>query len=163
MVSHFSCIRLFVTRWTVVCQTPLSMGILQARMLEWVAMSSSRGSSQPRDRTHVSCGSCIADGFFTAEPLGKPAYIHVLLILFLWGTLITLGSLPRLCCLLRLHQPPCDFHPFLVLSCHTAWQDMTNFTLHKIFVDSYHAVHLHIPFTPLSNQVSPQTPPFPAR
>ena len=30
------------------------MGILQARVLEWVAMPSSRGSSQPRDRTQVS-------------------------------------------------------------------------------------------------------------
>ena len=30
-------------------------GILQARMLEWVAISFSRGSSQPRDRTQVSC------------------------------------------------------------------------------------------------------------
>ena len=30
-------------------QAPLSMGILQARILEWVAMPSSRGSSQPRD------------------------------------------------------------------------------------------------------------------
>ena len=29
--------------WTVALQAPLSMGILQARMLEWVAMSSSRG------------------------------------------------------------------------------------------------------------------------
>ena len=29
-------------------------GILQARILEWVAMPSSRGSSQPRDPTHVS-------------------------------------------------------------------------------------------------------------
>ena len=34
-------------------------GTLQARTLEWVAVSSSRGSSQPRDRTHVSYGSCI--------------------------------------------------------------------------------------------------------
>ena len=30
-------------------------GILQARILEWVAISSSRGSSQSRDRTHISC------------------------------------------------------------------------------------------------------------
>ena len=30
-------------------------GIFQARILEWVAISSSRGSSQPRDWTHVSC------------------------------------------------------------------------------------------------------------
>ena len=29
-------------------------GILQARILEWVSMSSSKGSSQPRDRTHIS-------------------------------------------------------------------------------------------------------------
>ena len=42
--------------------------ILQARILHWVAMPSSRGSSQPRDRT---CISYIAGGFFTAEPLGK--------------------------------------------------------------------------------------------
>jgi len=32
---------------------------------EWVAISSSRGSSQPRDQTRVSCVSCIAGGFFT--------------------------------------------------------------------------------------------------
>ena len=39
----------FVTPWTVAHQAPLSMGILQARLLEWVAMPSSRASSQPRD------------------------------------------------------------------------------------------------------------------
>ena len=42
-------------------QDILSMGILQARILEWVAMPSSRGSSQPRDCTQVSC---IAGGLF---------------------------------------------------------------------------------------------------
>ena len=52
-----------VTTWTVACQAPLSMGILQARILEWVAMLSSRGFSQLRDRTQVSL---IAGGFFTA-------------------------------------------------------------------------------------------------
>ena len=43
------------------CSPPGSSvhGILQARVLEWVAMPSSRGSSQPRDQTHVSCISCI--------------------------------------------------------------------------------------------------------
>ena len=34
-------------------------GILQARTLEWVAISYSRGSSPPRDGTCVSCVSCI--------------------------------------------------------------------------------------------------------
>ena len=38
-------------------------GILQARILEWVAFPFSRGSSQPRDRTQVSR---IAGGFFTS-------------------------------------------------------------------------------------------------
>ena len=57
-----SCVQLFVTLWTVACQAPPSMGILQVRTLwEWVAMPSSRGSSQPRDQTHISC---IAGEFF---------------------------------------------------------------------------------------------------
>ena len=32
----------------------------------------SLGSSQPRDRTRISCDSCTAGGFFTTEPPGKP-------------------------------------------------------------------------------------------
>ena len=49
---------------TVDCSPPGSSahGILQARILEWVAISSSRGSSQPRGWTWVSC---IAGRFFT--------------------------------------------------------------------------------------------------
>ena len=56
---------LFATPWTVAYQAPPSMdctlpgsslhGILQARVLEWVAISFFRGSSQPRDGTWVSC------------------------------------------------------------------------------------------------------------
>ena len=43
------------------CSLPGSSvhGILQTKILEWVAISYSRGSSQPRDPTHVSCISCI--------------------------------------------------------------------------------------------------------
>ena len=36
------------------CSPPLSVGILQVKTTKWVAMSSSRGSSRPRDRTQVS-------------------------------------------------------------------------------------------------------------
>ena len=43
-------------------------GILQARILEWVAIPFSRGSSQPRDWTQVSH---ITSRFFLAEPQGK--------------------------------------------------------------------------------------------
>ena len=56
------------------CSLPGSSvrGILQARILEWVAMSFSRGFSQPRDWTCISWGSCIAGRFFTTEPPRKP-------------------------------------------------------------------------------------------
>ena len=49
------------------CSPPGSSGhgILQARILEWVAMPSTRGSSQPGNRTGVSFISCIAGRFFT--------------------------------------------------------------------------------------------------
>ena len=47
-------------------------GIFQARILEWVAISFSRGSSWPRDQTHISCVSCNAGQFFTTEPSEKP-------------------------------------------------------------------------------------------
>ena len=47
-------VRLFVTLWTVAYPGSSIHGIFQARVLEWVAISFSRGSSQPRDRTWVS-------------------------------------------------------------------------------------------------------------
>ena len=55
------------------CSPPDSSvhGILQARILEGVAMPFSRGSSPPRDWARVSCVSCIAGGFFTTELPGK--------------------------------------------------------------------------------------------
>ena len=46
-------------------------GIFQARILEWVAISSSKRSSQPRDKTHISAFPALADGCFTTEPPGK--------------------------------------------------------------------------------------------
>ena len=48
-------VQLFATSWT----TAFCHGISQARILEWVAISFSRGSSRPRDQTPVSCVSCI--------------------------------------------------------------------------------------------------------
>ena len=49
-------------------QAPLSLGILHAAILEWVAMPSSEGSSQTRDGTQVSH---IAGRFFTDWATGK--------------------------------------------------------------------------------------------
>ena len=60
--QSLSCVQLFVTPWTRAHQVPLSMGIIQAKILEWVAIPSSRGSFQPRDQI---CVFCIAGGFLT--------------------------------------------------------------------------------------------------
>ena len=58
----------FIQSWMALCDHmdwslpgSLSSGILQARILEWIAISSSRGSSRPRDRTQVShvAGRCF--------------------------------------------------------------------------------------------------------
>ena len=56
------------------CSLPSSFvhGVLQARIPEWVAKPSSRGSSRSRDRTCISWGFCIAGRFFTTELPGKP-------------------------------------------------------------------------------------------
>ena len=51
-VKSLSRVRLFATPWTVAYSS--IHGILQARILEWVAISFSKGSSRPRDRTWVS-------------------------------------------------------------------------------------------------------------
>ena len=58
-----------VTPWTA-CQAPL-YGILQARILEWVAVPFSRGSPKPRDQIQVS--PMQADSLLS-EPPGKPSY-----------------------------------------------------------------------------------------
>ena len=88
--THFSrvCVCCYFSRvWSTLCDpvgcnppgSPVH-GIFPARILEWVAISFSRGSSWPRDRTHVFCISCTSDEFFTAELLGKPSWVQEALI-----------------------------------------------------------------------------------
>ena len=50
-------------------------GIFQAGILEWVAISSSRGSSRSKDQTHVSCVSCTGRGILSHwRHLGSPIF-----------------------------------------------------------------------------------------
>ena len=59
-------VKVNVAQWCSTLCNPMDYtvhGILQARILEWVAFPFSRGSSQPRDRTQVSL---IAGRFFTS-------------------------------------------------------------------------------------------------
>ena len=67
-----SCLTLFNPKD---CSPPGSSvhGILQARILEWVAISSSKGYSWPRDQTRVSVSPALDDRFFTTKcHLGRP-------------------------------------------------------------------------------------------
>ena len=62
------------TPWTVACPGSSVHGILQARILEWVAISFSRESSQPRNRIQVSR---IAGRFFTDRHKGSPYICYI--------------------------------------------------------------------------------------
>ena len=77
------CIELYAAKLCQLCPTlcdpidssPLGSsvyGILQARILEWVAIPFSRGSSQPKDGTRVSC---IAGRFFTIWANREPCTV----------------------------------------------------------------------------------------
>ena len=59
VLSCLSRVQLCATLWTVPHQVPLSMEILQARILECVDMPSSRGSSGPRNGACICYVSCI--------------------------------------------------------------------------------------------------------
>ena len=66
------------------CSPPVSSvhGILQARILEWIAMPSSRASSWCRDWTRVSYVSCIDRGVFTTSTTWKSPSSYVLVLTF---------------------------------------------------------------------------------
>ena len=64
--SHFSHVQLFATPWTVTCQAPVH-GILQARILEWAAISFSRDLPDPGTEPTSLLSPAPAGGFFTTS------------------------------------------------------------------------------------------------
>ena len=89
-VRSLSHVQLFAASWTVAHQAPLSMGFSRHELLEWVAISFSRGSSWPRDRTQVShmTGRCFTiwaprevlkekEGQPTAQLLCRSCYFSI--------------------------------------------------------------------------------------
>ena len=88
------------TPWTVAHQPPLPMGIFHTRILEWVPMPSSRGSSQPRDQTRISYVSCIGRQIlYHWCYLGSPfflnseihTYIYIYIYIYIYFHLLLLG------------------------------------------------------------------------
>ena len=67
VLTCFIHVWLFATLWAAAHQVPLSLGILHVSILEWVSMPSSRGSSRPRDQTHISYVSCIGRWLLTTS------------------------------------------------------------------------------------------------
>ena len=105
---------LFMTPWTVAHQAPLSMGF--PRQEYWNGLPSPKDFSQPRDHTPISCVSCHAGGFFTAEPPGKPWWLTLSLsysenetyhfCLFHWPGLVILShSTKRVLGCVVFHMP----------------------------------------------------------
>ena len=80
MLSH---VRLFATPWTVALQAPLFMGILQARILEWVAMPSSRVLPNPGIKP---MSPALQVDSLPSEPPKKPKNIRVGNLSFRQGT-----------------------------------------------------------------------------
>ena len=101
---------------TMDCSPPGSSvrGILQARIVDWVAMPSSRGSSQPRDQTQVSC---TASRFFTNWATGEVPFNLNYLLKILYLNMITLGLIAS-----TYEFWGTQFNPqeSLTLSCYTA-------------------------------------------
>ena len=123
---------LFATSWTVAHQGPLSMEFSRQEYWSGFAIPFSRGSSRPRDRTHVSC---IAGRFFTdwatREALLKYSLNTSCLWPFvlvlpapLWGSSESGPFSPTLCHSQAAHLTDCSenyaFLCFLHLSC---WWD----------------------------------------
>ena len=70
--SHFSCVRLFVTPWTVAHQAPLSMGF--SRQEDWSGLAFPPPGDLPDPATEPTSpmSPALTGRFFTTEPPGKP-------------------------------------------------------------------------------------------
>ena len=68
MLSCFHPVQLFVTVWAIAHQAPPTMGFSRQEYWTGLPYTPPRDLPNPMDGTHI----CIAGGFFTAEPWGKP-------------------------------------------------------------------------------------------
>ena len=72
-VQSLICVWLFATLWSVAHQAPLSMGVFVGRNTEVGCHFFLHDIFLTGDQTQISCISCTAGRFITAEPLGKPS------------------------------------------------------------------------------------------
>ena len=144
---------------TAACQGPLFTGILQAKVLEWVAMPSFTGSSQLRDRTQVSS---TAGGFFTMWATQEALKTSKNLLNKI-NALTTLGVLwpcqkggvfrSRKTMYQRYYHNQEYFILYIILLryrgiaiCFKIWKPILLFTFHIIFLTILRNLWLHISF-----------------
>ena len=118
-------------------------GIFQARILKWVAISYSKGSSWPRDGTCISCVSCLAGRFFICWAIWVDFII--------WKNKAKEGDSAEWCCwngqcqrLLKAGQGTCNPHrnaseighvlSLLPLSLHTTTSQCTHTLLPRVWI-----------------------------
>ena len=112
--------------WPMDCSPsgPLSMGVLQVRILELVAIPSSRGSSQPRDWTHVSCiGRWI---LYCLSHQGNPG-ISCSAFNLVWSKMILIPLALILCPILVLNCPLGLYKPSSSYSCFTKVESLRKY------------------------------------
>ena len=137
-VKSLSHVWLFAISWTVAYQALLFMGFFQAILLEWIAISFSSGSSQPRDQTWVSH---IVDRCFTIWATRevfleewrakvrlsvRRQYLSQRLVeKFRWGDTCKHSAIHKFILLIKLNTRRCTVHfcPFNVCS----FYDFVNF------------------------------------
>ena len=106
------------TRWDLINCRPSNSSfhrILQARILEWVAISSSRGSSSPQDQTHISWIPCF----------GRQIIYHWVI----WGTINLKGPHKHV----GLHQTTENIHSIW----HLQWKEMTTYGMGENICKQY--------------------------
>ena len=104
-------------------------GILQARVLEWVVLSFSRGSSQPRDQTHVSCiGRRV---LYHSSPQGGPFSYLPYCQSLITSTLTSLIHLELSCflCQIGVEFLPQNFFFYIILYLKLAKKNIKNFNI----------------------------------
>ena len=106
---HFPYYCWIVAKWYLTLLPTSVHGTFQARILEWVAISFSRGSSQPRDWTHISCIGRWALLLLCHQ--GSPPYvIHLHKISIV---IYSLGFLLRTICCECISWKDVEFHQML--------------------------------------------------
>ena len=75
VLSRFSCVRLFVTPWTVACQAPVSIGFFRQEYWSGLTCPPPGDFPDPGVKPASLMSPALAGGFFTTEPPGKPMQI----------------------------------------------------------------------------------------